>query len=426
MARLFTTGLSNRPTRYRPTANDCATALERVVTVLGPVAGLDVGRVRELLNRAGASDPATRITLVPRVGSRTWEYRALDTDQAVFTLPDIDTSDLGKLLTEIGNRPGERQPLEVFICGEYLVVDYPHGIGDGRFGVTLLAALASGKDEIACSLVKALPSYAAWLALGRHLVAHPASIRDVLTLRRENAEIVKTHGRIADTRQITDWKTSTHCETAFMEPESVSQLRTWASSYAAGSTTASVTVALWTAALRSEGVRTDERAVMLIDCRRYLSGEYKGAHGNFAVGMPIPLHPSPSEITRNVRQVIDSGWPAATLAYAEVTSWLTRRTEPPRSGLNEVPDRLRLVVSDLGRLAIDDKVTWANGQRHPQHAAYLEPDGPDAITLLVSEVAGGRTFTASFCTEMVEPGVIKRALNRMNTDPVGVLEAAHL
>jgi hypothetical protein len=247
-----------------------------------------------------------------------------------------------------------------------------------------------------------------------------------LALRRENAESVKTHGPIADTRQITDWKTSTRCVTGFMEPEMVAQLRTWVSSCAAGSTTACVTVALWMAALRSEGVRTDERAVLLVDCRRYLGADYKDAHGNFAVGIPIPLHPSPSETTRNVRRVIDSGWPAATLAYGELASRLPRRPEPPQPRLIEVPDRVRLVLSDLGRPAIDDKVPWANGQRHPQLTAYLEPDGPDAITLLVSEVAGARTFTASFCTDMVEPEVIERALNRMSADPVGVLEAAHL
>jgi len=88
-----------------------------------------------------------------------------------------------------------------------------------------------------------------------------------------------------------------------------------------------------------------------------------------------------------------------------------------------VPDRLRLAVSDLGRLSLFDDVPF-NDRRPPQLVAFLEPDGADAATLLVAELAGGRTLTASFCSQMIEADTMARVLKRMCDDPVGLLTAA--
>ena len=95
--------------------------------------------------------------------------------------------------------------------------------------------------------------------------------------------------------------------------------------------------------------------------------------------------------------------------------------EPP-DGI-PVGDRIRAAVSDVGKLRAYDAHPWVPGSRPPQLSAYLEPDGPDAVPLLVAELAGGQTFTASYCTQMVEPGIIESAVRRMCSDPIGLLEA---
>ena len=424
MAKLLKRGSRARPPQYRSTANDRDTAPERVIAVAGPIADFDADRVRTLLKKLAGIEPATRISLVPSE-SRLWEYRELDIEQTVVELPDVDTRDLGRLLTEIGKRAGERRPLEVFICGEHLVVDFSHGIGDGPFGLVLGAALMGAEEEpaLARSLAKSLPPHAVWLALGRHFASHPSRIRSMLQLRKS---ITATVGETDSTRRIDDWKASTRGLSAYMEPARLTELRAWASSHAAGSTSTSVTVALWIAALRGEDVQIDPQVTCLVNCRRYLGVKHRDAHGNFAVGMRMPLPSSPTGIAAMVRQVTDSGWPAAALGYAEFEGWLARRTEPAPPAGTEVANRLRLTVSDLGRLTMFDHVQWATGPRPPQIAAYLQPDGADASTLLVTELAGGRTFTASFCSEMIEPAVIEKALVRICADPVGVLQAARL
>jgi hypothetical protein len=223
-------------------------------------------------------------------------------------------------------------------------------------------------------------------------------------------------------KRIEYWESAKCSVGAYLNPASVDRLRAWAKDNCAGATTASVTVALWMAALRAEGVRIDDRVMILINCRRYLRDGYRTTQGNFAVGIPIaiPRSGSPKVIAALVRRVIDSGWPLAILGMAEVSSLVRRPPAQEESRAVVVPDRLRLAVSDLGRLTMFDGLTWRTG-RPPQFAAYLEPDGPDALTLLVDEMAGGRTFTASFCSKMIDPSVVESALARMCDDPVGLV-----
>jgi hypothetical protein len=70
-----------------------------------------------------------------------------------------------------------------------------------------------------------------------------------------------------------------------------------------------------------------------------------------------------------------------------------------------------------------EHTVWAS-RRPPQLAAYLEPAAPDTASLLVSELAGGRTFTATFCGGVIDAATIEAALSHMCNDPVGTLENA--
>jgi hypothetical protein len=172
-------------------------------------------------------------------------------------------------------------------------------------------------------------------------------------------------------------------------------------------------------------VAVDDRITMLVNCRRYLAPEDRLGQGNFAVALPLtmPRPQTPAAIAEAIRSVIDSGWPIAILGMAQLKSVIARTGTRPHATTDTltVPDRLRVAVSDLGRLGMFEHTGWAPGAP-AQLAAYLEPDGPDAASLLVTELEGGRTFTASFCGAMVDPAVIGEALYRMCDDPVGTLQ----
>lgn len=416
---------SDSALRYRPTALDRALASERTVAVVGPVVGLDEDHIRANLAAARADAPGSRIALSPSVGARSWPYRVDIVDQAVIRRSSFDAADLGGLLTEIHGRGADRGPLNVFICGDYLVVDYSHGIGDGQLGVMLLAALSGDVDASRARILsEGLPRNATWSALWRHYRARPAAVQDFLRLRRCSKQYRSDSS--VGRREILGSNFAKQSRTAYMPPDRVTALRTWAKAHEDGATTASVTVALWVAALRAAGVSVDDQITMLINCRRYLDPKHQLAQGNFAVALPllIPRPQTPVAISEAVRSVVDSGWPIAILAMAELKSRITRTVVPTHPVTVTVPDRLRIAVSDLGRLGMFDDVTWGPGAP-PQVAAYLEPDGPDAASLLVSEIAGGRTFTASFCGGMVDSQVIARALDGMCDDPVGTLQTAY-
>jgi hypothetical protein len=405
---------------YRSSVLDRVFAPARTVAVAGPVIGLNEDRARAMLKIAGSA-PNARIALVPSASSRRWDYQWPDLERVVSSLPDLDTSDLGRLLNAIRARPGERSPLEVIICGEYLVLDYSHGLGDGQFAVTLLSTLMKADVQSARSLVKQLPPHAISMALNRHFSSHPARVRDVLRVRRIHQAVPAERG---GTQQLGDWRSATHSIANYMEPGTVAKLRAWASEHAVGSTSTSVTTALWMAALRGLGGSIDDRTVVLVNCRRYLPAEYVDSTGNFAVAIPLLLAASPDEIAGRVRQVTDSGWPLSILAVSELKDRLARLTDSRHLEQTPATNRIYLAISDIGRLTQLDDAPWVGGERPPQLAGYLEPNGPTALGLLVTELTGGRTFTASFSTEFADPSLIESALNRMCEDPVGVLRTA--
>lgn len=423
--------------RYRASALDRALAQSRTVAVVGPVLGLDEKSIVAKLDEAARCATDSRITLTPRAGVW-WDHHDVDWDAAVSRLPALADAELGRMLNAVRRRPGHRQPLEVVICGEHLVVDYSHGLGDGRLGLALLATLAGGDVAGARPLARGLTGNAIGDAMRHHFLRHPARVRDMLRARSHNKIGALDHAEPDhvepdhvepdhDARSQSGGIGRCHTVTGFLPPGPQAAVQAWVKERHPGASRASVTIALLMAALRAEAVPLDDRVSVLIDCRRYLDPGNRDGFGNFAVAIPVLMPPNatPADVTRAVRTVTESGWPIAVLAVAEIKSRLPRRRRDGSRATDEpdgdiTPARMRLSVSDLGTLGTFGHLDWAPG-RPPQVAAYLEPDGPDAITVLADELEGGRTFAASFWDGAVRVSVVERALARICSDPVGVL-----
>ncbi|WP_230621098.1 MULTISPECIES: hypothetical protein [Nocardiaceae] len=419
---------SDRTTTYRSTAMDRVFAEARTIAVIGPCVTLDEDAIRKALTVAEQSTATPRLAVEPDTHTVQWRYRRnLGERTPIAHLPAEDSRDLGHLMGVIRRRPGVREPLEVVIAGDYIAVDYSHGVGDGQMGVLLLATLGGNIDfGRAPALAKGLPSNTTWTAIRHHYLSRPAALRDFWRLRKQNKKPPRLVA--GATKRIEDWESGKTSRADFMAPDRVAQLKKWASTQPGKATTASVTIALWIAALEAEGVTVDESVMILFNSRRYLPPKLQDGHGNFAVGIPVRIPPSPSatDIAALMRQVIDSGWPIAILGMSQIKAALKRSAPAAHASTEpsiEVNDRIRLAVSDLGKLTMFDDGLWIRDERPPRLAAFLEPDGPDGATLLVSEIDNGRTFTASFCDKMIDPAVIESALRRMCDDPVGTLQA---
>ncbi|WP_315770908.1 hypothetical protein [Rhodococcoides kroppenstedtii] len=413
---------------YASTQLDRTFAPARTIAVLGPTTGLDADAVRAALTAARTASPTSRIALDPRADQRIWAYRDdIAGGIAVTDRPDLPTDDLGELMNLVRDRGGPRLALEVVLCGDYVAVDYSHGVGDGQFGVLLLAVAAADPDGgLAPTLAPALPSDATRRALWRHYRENPRALRDLRRVRAEHAR-PDTADDGVPTRTVDNWAKTKTCRAEFMTPEVSAALEAWAREHAPGATAASVTVALVNAALRAEQVVLDDHVMILFNCRRYLAEEDRTGHGNFAIGIPVRIGAgaTPGLVATVMKDVIDSGWPLAVLGVAGAKSALTRHRAAPAAddaGPITVPDRLRLAVSDLGNVtSLYRHLHFADDGRPAQMTATLEPDGPDGITVLVSRLNKGRTLAATFCADMIDPDVVTRALRRACLDPVALL-----
>ena len=417
MTRPDPTGSGTERVRYSTsTAFDRVLATSRIVAAIGPIADLDTDRIRTRLTSGWT--PLSRLTVIPHPERRRWAHD-MSRSPVVTEHPELADLNVGDMVTAIQNRR-HSEPLRVLVCGRWLVVDYSHGVGDGVLGVTLLTQLTY-PDELADLTVfeHQLPPAAAWLGLWRVLRENPRRMREIRALR---AAVAHPPTPSAD-REIDDWPSKLRTMTAVMPAEQVAAVSENLAMRGISASSATVSVALWHAAVARERCAVDERVMMLFNCRRYLGPRYAAAQGNFAVAVPVRVsgHTSPSEIFQQVRAIVRSGWPAVILGTSEIRGLLRRRRDSATGATAMVPERVRLSISDLGAPPAMVDVDWAPGAQAKILTSYLDPDGPDAISTLVSECDGTRVFSASFCEDFVSADFVRAALDRLITDPVALL-----
>lgn len=400
--------------RYRSSALDRSWATSRILEVIGPIRELDRAALESVLKTIDTSTPTPRIGIDPCLAEPLWRYRHGSQAWTVSSLARAD--DLGQALTELGHRPGKRHPTEVFLLGnEYLAIEYPHSVGDGHYGMNLVVALL---NPDATTLGPDLPPHAVWPAIWAHFRSHPQRIMQLYRLRK--GQLRKSAPPPSAGPQPEDWQASRRVAVGHLDSRRFTELRDWVATHAPGTTRVGVMSALWLAALRAQDITVDDSVVVLINCRRYLRPEQQSHLGNFAVGVPLRIGSlKPAEITALVRQVTDSGWPLAIIAMGELRARLHRGDRGFTTARTLSPGRLRLSVSDMGKLPFD-QLPWVDG--HPRQAtAFLNLDGPDAMTLLLSDVGNERTAAVTYCTATVSQEKVEAALALMCSDPVALL-----
>jgi hypothetical protein len=402
-----------KPQHYRPSALDRSWADSRILAVIGPIHGFQKAAVEAVVRSIQESKATPRIAIEPLAHERQWPY--LDGSTAWSITARTGTVDLAQWLTEIGQRPDTRSPTEVFLCDDYLAVEYPHAVGDGHYGLNLVAALTNSS---ASTLAPDLPRHVVWRALWDHFGSHPQRLVQSYGLRKSQRRNSIPPLRPNDTTA--SWRATRRVAVGHIDHVRFAELQDWVAEHAPGSTRVAVMSALWLAALRAQQVLVDDHVVVLINCRRYLRPEQRMGLGNFAVGVPLRIASlEPTAITSLLRTVTDSGWPLAVIAMGEMRSRLRRRAPRTRNHSAAMPDRLRLSVSDMGRLPFDH-LPWVGG-RPRQATALLDLDEPDAMTLLLSELDSERSMSVTYCTEMVPQAKIDAAMEQMSSDPVGLL-----
>ncbi|MGJ0117684.1 hypothetical protein ACQ7HM_00625 [Williamsia sp. MIQD14] len=410
---------------HRPSALDRALANSRNIAVFGPLPGLDRDLLTVRLRSVAAQVP--RLRLDPFAPDGVWARRTdtlavedLATPASPRDLPDTPGGHLGVIATHV--RHQDPVPLRVAVCDDHLVVDHSHGLGDGRLAPALQAVLLdSAPPAVHAALAHDAPAGSVRRALADQILRHPRRLAEVRRLRADNArtDIVAEPADI-DPRQV-------RTVSATMPPDGVAALRERVSA-TDGASDASATVAMWVSALRRAGVASDDVVQVLVDCRRYLRRDDAGM-GNLAIALPIRM-PAPvtaASVRQRVRSATESAWPLAVLGVNATKARLHRGTPDPgadTAAAVRTSSRIRLSVSDIGRIPLYDGVLPGLSGPLPQLGAGIDPDGPEALTLLVSEVGGARTLSATFHADVLAPAAVHAALVDMCRDPVAALEGS--
>lgn len=410
---------------HRPSALDRALAHSRNIAVFGPVPGLDRDLLTVRLRSIAAEVP--RLRLDPFSADGTWTRRTdallvedIASPPQPDDLPDTPGARLGVIATHV--RQHDPIPLRVAVCDDHLVVDHSHGLGDGRLAPALQAVLLdSAPPAVHAALAHDAPAGSVRRALADQVLRHPRRLAEVRRLRAENApsETIAAPADVDDRRVRT--------VSATVAPEGVAALRDRISTME-GASDASSTVAIWVAALRRAEIASDDVVQVLVDCRRYLRRSDAGM-GNLAIALPIrmPAPVTPASVRQRVRAATESAWPLAVLGISATRARLRPGTPAPSAeptAAVRISPHVRLSVSDIGRLPLYDGVLSTGSGPLPQLGAGIDPDGPEALTLLVSEVGGARTLSATFHADVIDARAVHSALVDICRDPVAVLEAA--
>ncbi|MBJ7288654.1 hypothetical protein [Williamsia sp.] len=410
---------------HRPSALDRALADSRNIAVFGPLPGLDRDLLTVRLRSVAASVP--RLRLDPFAPDGVWTRRTdtLHVEEIASPRSPTDVSQtpgdrLGVIATHV--RQQHPSPLRVAVCDDHLVVDHSHGLGDGRFAPTLQAVLLdSGSTASHAALAHDAPAGSVRRALGDQILRHPRRLAEVRRLRADNARTdTVTEPAVVDPRRV-------RTVSVTLPPDGVAALRERVAAMD-GASDASATVAMWVTVLQRAGVATDDVVQVLVDCRRYLRRGDAGM-GNLAIALPIrmPSPVTPASVRQRVRAATGSAWPLAVLGVSAARA----RLRPGTAGHGgesatavRTSSRIRLSISDIGRIPLFDGVISPSASQPPQLGAGIDPDGPEALTLLVSEIAGARTLSATFHADVLAPAAVHSALVDICRDPVAVLEAS--
>ena len=393
------------------------------IRTIGPLDGITAAGVRDALIGLHAADPKHRaVSRLDRSGAR-WEHLSAS-DFAAFvrsavTELDDPSMDFDDVTRRLQAEPRGHHPVRIIVGGGYVAMKVAHAYGDASPVNALLhelvTAAAGGRAaDIPPSrrhrfaLVRAW-----WKQFGRK----PATWVKGLSFARP------PEPEPAENRP---WTANLTVRTA-RSADALGLMRRWRDQHAPGVTTAAISFAAFTAALRDLGLDPDTRgATFLADGRRYL-GEGVRIDSNFCMG-PY-LAPSsltdPRAIHTTLKDELASGRILGMMLLREgkiLVSGAPGLPDPDPAWVPARP-RPRLTFSNQGRHDLLGDLPWSAGPAGRVNLSVPTLSGPEGITLTTSEMSGVLHLEATFHASTYDPAMVSRALELVCTDPAGLLMA---
>ncbi|OZD07992.1 hypothetical protein CH275_05340 [Rhodococcus sp. 06-235-1A] len=415
-------------TTYRVTGADLCMINSRYIGVAGPARGLSADAVRSTLQDLADSGTHTRIGLLPKQGTVSWEVSdTLGADAVRVVEPCSTSGQLESAIAAVRRRDGERLPLEVTICGEYLFIDTAHGLSDGKLFVDLVEALhlndVHGASEWSLGLES---SHVIPRTLWRWFALHPLKLRDSWrALKRMQALKQQSLAEVEqpEDSETVPWSPSPSVVIRQSTAASEAAVSAWRKKNAPSAGAATVALWLVRCAMERVGLESTPAVTIAINCRRYLNAKTT-VNGNFAVGLNVAI--SGARPIEPQAQVLDavytSGLPLAVLGV--VSAGVRIKSATDRTAVDRVlrNPKVKLMYSDLGRPPSWARVPWTEGEGS-QFAGLLDPSAPDAITVMCGVVGKERTYSVSFHDNVFDRAKIEQAMDLIVNDPLLLLDS---
>lgn len=404
-----TSGRSPQSGTVRVATLDVQHSYRRSAVVLGPV---DVPPLDVLTARfaaMAAAGPEARICLQPSTTSTRWQYTPGLTGEVFATTTRPPGADPLALLSTLRRRPGAG--IRILAGGDYLAIDFSHGLGEVPLLELLVGVLLGAVDP---------DDDAVWVPY-RHrlsplLVAGARAIgggpQRLLPLWRQHRRNSALHDGFCDSGS-TDIAPSPATRSARIPVDVVTDLRRQRDSVLPGVSM----FALYTCALQeafaAAGFDVDPTVTLPFDVRRYLPQGWSTL-ASFSAGLDFRLDrdSGPRGLQAEMAVAAQMARPVANLMAATAKMRMAMRSGRHPQWIVPARRRVQLLHSSVGNVP---QGGWSFSD--PARAGIMvasDPVSPCGVTVTTASVMGSLWLTAEFHDTLFDAQKVGAALDSVS------------
>lgn len=406
MSFLFADGSAADGRRVRVATLDAVHSERRSAVIIGPLKLPAHEQLTARLDAMTAAGPVARLCLEPSATSTRWEGTGAAGAPRMYTIaPPVDPAHPSDLLHTV--RALDNRGVTVATAGEWLAVDFSHGLGEIPLIHTLLDVLFGITDPADPATWRPYRRTRSPLrtAAATTFRTNPARLVKLLTAHRDRP----SPGPLPAGGPTTTFTPSPTTRVIGLSAEQVGELRARRDVTLPGvGMVALFTHALWSSFAKA-GIPVDDSVKIPFDVRRFLPAG-TDTLASFSAGLDFRIDPAggPARLQSEMTRAAESGRPVANLLVGTAKARYRGHTQHAATGIGTAPS-LRLLHSNLGSAQWNGPWPFTD----PQQACMLvanDPATPTGVTVTSVGIAENLWFTAEFHRSVFDPDAVSTAL----------------
>lgn len=387
----------------RVAALDVAHSHRRSTVVVGPLRLPPLDELNHRFDAMARHGAGTRLSLDPSTRSSRWRLAPGPGPAVVETPPLPPGGDPTTLVARV-RAAHDQRGVAVITAGDYLAIDFSHGLGEVFFIHSLLDSMLGANDPADPATWSRYQHRLSPLlvAASRTFARNPRKIAELAALQRRRPRPAAPpvspgppHPPTPTTRSVG------------LPADVVAGVRRHRDAALPGmSLVALFTHALWTA-LGHAGVAMDPIVKVPFDARRYLPPD-RDTLATFSAGLDFEITGGPGQLTAAMKEAARSGRPVANLVLGTVAA---RRRLWRHDDAHRVPGPapIQLLHSNVGDIPRTD--SWPFTDRSQARLLVAsDPADTNAVTVTSATTLGNMWFTAEFHSSAMDPDLVAAAL----------------